>query len=58
MVAGISFVFVLAGVLLLIGAGFSLTSPSGKVRLEWLGWACVVAGAALVPALAALAAGR
>jgi hypothetical protein len=58
MAAGISFVLILAGVLLLFGAGFSLTSPSGKVRLEWLGWACVVAGAALVPAFVALVAGR
>lgn len=55
MAAGVAFVFILAGVLLLAAAGFSLSSPSGRVRLEWLGWACVVTGAVLVPALVVMA---
>jgi hypothetical protein len=56
--AGVAFILILFGVALLIAAGFGLTSPSGRVRLEWLGWACVVAGVALVPAFLEMARGR
>lgn len=48
----IAFLFLLAGVILLALAGAGV--PTGRVRLEWWGWACVITALAVLPAARAL----